>query len=98
MRQGWEKFEFGNKKWDLIVLSYAWVPVDDPTSAKKLCDLLRPSGSIVFEKQLVGEPNKILKVFQKHLRILQYEEVEAASDWDNRNKMWITGMFATKQP
>ena len=34
--QGWQNFDFGTEKWDLIVLSYAWVPINDPAFVKRL--------------------------------------------------------------
>jgi 2-polyprenyl-3-methyl-5-hydroxy-6-metoxy-1,4-benzoquinol methylase len=92
VRQGWEEFEFGNEKWDLIVLSYAWVPTNDSAFVKKMCDSLRPGGSIILEQLFMfgRKANEELKAIQNHLRILRYEEVDAEGDWGGpANKMLI---------
>jgi hypothetical protein len=66
------------------------VPIDDPAFVRRLCDSLRPGGHIVFEHLLRGsraglgipESQQLLRTFDR-LRILRYEEVEQASDWNN---------------
>jgi SAM-dependent methyltransferase len=105
VHQGWEEFDFGKEKWDLIVLTYAWVPIGDPAFIERLCSSLRPSGSIIFE-DAVGDvpagipaavrPNEALRVFLNDLRILRYEDVEAVSDWSNRKKTQIARLLARK--
>jgi 2-polyprenyl-3-methyl-5-hydroxy-6-metoxy-1,4-benzoquinol methylase len=105
VHQGWEEFDFGKNKWDLIVLTYAWVPIGDPVFIKRLCSSLRPGGLIVFEDAegdvpdgipAAVRPNEALRVFQNELRILRYEDVEAASDWSNRKKTQIARLLAKK--
>jgi SAM-dependent methyltransferase len=106
--QGWQDFEFGTEKWDLIVLSYAWVPIDDPAFVKRLLAGLRPAGLLVFEHYLVvgpgdesgciggPKPNELLRVFGNDLRILRYEDIETVSDWRNQSKARVARLLASK--
>lgn len=91
VHQGWQEFDLGKEQWDLIVLSYAWVPIDDPAYVQRLCDALRPGGYVVFE-HLLGEsraglgvpaPQQLLRTFDG-LHILRYEEADEVSDWNNK--------------
>jgi SAM-dependent methyltransferase len=103
VQQGWADFDFGSEKWDLILLTYAWVPANDPSLVKRLYDSLRPGGLVVYESALfdagtpVGvHPQELLRAFQNDLRILRYEETTAISDWDNRKKEPIVRVLARK--
>jgi SAM-dependent methyltransferase len=105
VHKGWENFDFGKERWDLIVLSYAWIPISDADLLRRMCTSLRPGGWIVFEGYLVDDPNstgmwpgpnQLLRVFQADLRILRYEDVEAVSDWRNRGKTRIARLLAGK--
>jgi SAM-dependent methyltransferase len=103
VQQGWADFDFGSKKWDLIVLTYAWVPVNDRSFIKRLCSSLRLGGLVIHESALFDagspagiHPQELLKDFQNDLRILRYEETTAISDWDNRKKEPIVRMLARK--
>ncbi len=42
-------FEYGVAKWDLIVLSYPWIPFSDRAVYEKIIKSLKPGGSIVYE-------------------------------------------------
>jgi len=89
VQQSWQEFDLGKEQWDLIVLSYAWVQIDDPAYVQLLCDALRPGGYIVFEHLLAESradigmpaPQQLLRIFDG-LRILRYEEVDQVSDWN----------------
>jgi SAM-dependent methyltransferase len=103
--QGWQDFDFGTEKWDLIVMSYAWVPIDDPVFVKRLLAGLRSNGLLVFEHYLAeapgaepGEPkpNQLLKLFGNDLRILHYEDLETASDWGGRRRARIARLLAIR--
>ena len=103
VHQGWEEFDFGSESWDLILLTYPWVPIGDPAFVRRLCSSLRPGGFVVFEAALVDSrapvgvhPNEVMKAFQNDLRILRYEEIEAVADWDNRKKENLVRMMARK--
>ena len=87
--QGAEDFDFGENRWDLIVLSYV--------GARELVDIvvraLKPGGAVVVEgfhrdvtKQnpvggaVVFDTNELPALFSK-LRVLRYEDVEARTDF-----------------
>ena len=103
--QGWQDFDFGKEKWDLIVLSYAWVPINDPAFVKRLVAGLRPAGLLVFEHFLVDKsgdvpggpkPNELFRLFGNDLRILRYEDIETASIWSTRSKARVARLLASK--
>ncbi|MBZ5586548.1 MAG: methyltransferase domain-containing protein [Acidobacteriia bacterium] len=102
--QGWQDFDFGAEKWDLIVMSYAWVPIDDRAFVNRLLTGLRPAGLLVFEHYLdeSGEvpggpkPNELLRLFGSDLRILRYEDIETVSDWKNQSKARVARLLARK--
>jgi SAM-dependent methyltransferase len=103
--QGWQDFDFGTEKWDLIVLSYAWVPIDDPAFVKRLLAGLRPAGLLVFEHFMADKsgdvpggpkPNELLRLFGNDLRILRYEDIETASIWSTRSKARVARLLASK--
>jgi SAM-dependent methyltransferase len=85
-------FDFGEDRWDLIVFSYAFVPISDPAFAERVRRSLRKGGLIVYENyfrdpklplpRFVGapEPNTLPGVFGD-FRILRHEEVREKGDW-----------------
>jgi len=87
--RGSEDFDFGQNRWDLIVLSY--VTVRDV--ADRVVASLKPGGIVVIEgfhrditKQrpvgggVVFDSNELLRLFSK-LRVLRYEDADATSDF-----------------
>lgn len=44
-----ETFDFGLEAWDLLVMTYAPVPLTDPSYVKQISNALRPGGLIVIE-------------------------------------------------
>ena len=93
LQSSWQKFDFGQAQWDLIVLSYAFVPIWDPAFYARLRDSLKREGVVVFEHFLhdgpdavarfagTPEPNELLRVFVADFRILRYEDTLAVSEW-----------------
>jgi SAM-dependent methyltransferase len=88
-----EDFDFGRNQWDLIVMSYTWVPLHGPY-IERILESLRPDGLLVFEHlmDLSGSdsaarwlpgPNELLEIFSG-LRVLRYEDVRAPADWSWR--------------
>lgn len=88
-----EDFDFGRARWDLIVMSYTWVPLQSPY-VERIVDSLAPAGVLVFEHLMdesgseraapwLPRPNSLLQVFAG-LRILRYEDVRANADWSWR--------------
>lgn len=81
-----EKFDFGENRWDLIVLTY------EPTRAiaPKVVRALKPGGAVVVEDRHLDTrrvwpagtfaDNELLSLFAS-LRILRYEDVWARPDW-----------------
>jgi SAM-dependent methyltransferase len=87
--QGSEDFDFGENRWDLILLSY--VSVRD--IADRVARALKPGGIVVVEAfhrdvtrrssvggAVVFESNELPKLFSS-LRVLRYEDVEAKTDF-----------------
>lgn len=88
-----EDFEFGIKRWNLIVMSYTWVPLE-ARWIERITRSLKPGGVIVFEHLMeqsgsenaagwLPRPNELLRIF-RGLRILRYEDVSARADWSWR--------------
>jgi SAM-dependent methyltransferase len=89
-----EEFEFGLAQWDLVVMSYTWLPLREPY-AGRIIDSLKPGGLLVFEHLMdesaservaapwLPRPNQLLEVFRK-LRILRYEDLWGPADWSWR--------------
>lgn len=88
-----EDFEFGRAQWDLVVMSYTWVPLRGPYIAR-IVESLKPRGVVVFEHLMdesgsqgaapwLPRPNELLQVFAG-LRILRYEDARADADWSWR--------------
>jgi SAM-dependent methyltransferase len=51
LKASYADFDFGAARWDLIVLVFAWAPVDDPVFVARLRASLRPNGRIVSEQK-----------------------------------------------
>ena len=88
-----EDFEFGIERWDLIVMSYTWIPLEAHW-IERITRSLKPGGVIVFEHLMeqsgsenaagwLPRPNELLQIF-RGLRILRYEDVSARADWSWR--------------
>ncbi len=90
-----QDFDFGVRRWDLIAMIYAFVPVRDQSFVKKVTDSLRPNGIIAFESRLQTEthadatfagrigitfPNELPRIFRR-LRICSHEEFEGTPDF-----------------
>jgi SAM-dependent methyltransferase len=85
-------YEFGDGKWDLVL--YSWVPPDK--SAAKAVQSLRPGGVVVVEAGREWfPPNGLLKMFDA-LRIVQYEDRLAPSDFFRRREMPVVRLVAEK--
>jgi SAM-dependent methyltransferase len=87
-----EDFDFGRAQWDLVLMSYTWVPLQP--YAQRIIDALKPGGLLVFEHMMdesgsesaaawLPKPNQLLEAFRS-LRILRYEDTWASADWSWR--------------
>ena len=92
VKAGYDRFDFGVEKWDLIVLAFAWAPVSDPSFVGRIRTSLRPGGRVVFEHMITkgGGPqaNIVRQLLPGQLRtcfsdfeIVRYEETEGMGDW-----------------
>ena len=95
VRSGYQEFDFGHEKWDLIIMTYAYFPIRDPKYVGRLIASMRQRGLLVFQygvlkrgadrtgdASLLGIPYEgELKEIFRALRILRYEEAEELSDW-----------------
>jgi 2-polyprenyl-3-methyl-5-hydroxy-6-metoxy-1,4-benzoquinol methylase len=107
----YEQFDFGREQWDLIVFSYAWVPLSDPALIARVRAALRPGGLVVIEhpaedplkpvaqREWTPEPtdevNTLAKAWVNGFRILRYDDTEDQCDWRNR-KARILRLLARK--
>ena len=85
-------FDFGTAKWDLVVMTFAWAPVEDPAFVSRLRTSLRPNGRIVFEHFTedpesprpaafhVLKPGQLREAFNG-FRLDRYEELTGLADW-----------------
>ena len=95
VRSGYQEFDFGVGKWDLIVMTYAYFPIRDAAYINRLVGSMRPGGLLAFQygvlkpgvdrsgiAALLGIPEEgELKQIFRSLDIVRYEEVEEESDW-----------------
>lgn len=97
VRSGYQEFEFGHERWDLIVMTYAYFPIRDTKYVNRLTASMRSGGLLAFQygvlkkgvgrnggddPSLIGIPEEgELKEIFRDLRILKYQEVEELSDW-----------------
>lgn len=95
VRSGYQDFDFGDERWDLIVMTYAYFPIRDPAYVGKLVTSMRRGGRLVFQHGVlpkgadrtgdaawlgIPETGELREIFRA-LRILRYEEVDELSDW-----------------
>jgi SAM-dependent methyltransferase len=111
VQSSYEKFDFGKDQWDLIVFSYAWVPLSDPALLERIHAALKPGGLVVIEhpaedplkpvaeREWPPEPtddvNTLAKAWVNGFRILRYEDTEDRCDWRNR-KARVLRLLARK--
>jgi 2-polyprenyl-3-methyl-5-hydroxy-6-metoxy-1,4-benzoquinol methylase len=106
VKASYADFDFGTAKWDLIVLTFAWAPVEDPAFVARLRTSLRPGGRIVFEHFVDDpqnprppamhalEPGQLRELFTG-FRQDRYEELLGLGDWGGPD-MQLVRMVAVK--
>jgi SAM-dependent methyltransferase len=103
----YEAFDYGTECWDLIVLAFAWAPLETPDFVARLQKSLRPGGRVVVEHfiQPAGQagPNIMHKLVPNELRsrfeafeISFYEEAEGVGDWGGPGSQLVK-MIAVKR-
>ena len=55
VRSGYQEFDFGQEKWDLIVMTYAYFPIRDPGYVVPLIASMRHGGLLVFQVRSTQE-------------------------------------------
>ncbi len=95
IRSGYQNFDFGHEKWDLVVMTYAYFPIRNTKYVNRLMASMRHGGLLAFQygvlkkgadragdAALLGIPEEgELKEIFRNLRILRYQEAEELSDW-----------------
>ncbi len=84
-RASHQEFDFGSERWDLIVMTYAFVNMEDAAFLKKLRDSLKPGGRIVVEQINAGgtgkgPANALFRSFEG-LRVIHYEDTVDTAEW-----------------
>jgi SAM-dependent methyltransferase len=107
VKASYADFDFGTAKWDVIVLIFAWAPMDDPAFVEKLGASLKPNGRIVFEHFLENptpprppamhalKPGQLREAL-KGFRLERYEELTDLADWGGPD-MQVVRAVAVKQ-
>lgn len=92
IKSDYASFDFGRQAWDLLVLTFAWAPIDDPAFVERLRASLKPGGLVVFEN-FVTTPELPYPPMVKALppggtraafngfEIVSYEEELGTGDW-----------------
>ncbi len=92
VKASYDTFDYGTEKWDLIVMTYAWAPVSDPTFVRKIQASLQKGGKVVFEHFIrdgdhpVADPIRPLapgqlKACFSGFQIERYEEFDGIGEW-----------------
>jgi SAM-dependent methyltransferase len=94
-----DSFEFGREQWDLIVMTYTLVDMNDTVLLRRIRDSLKPGGRIVLEQMNSGgtgkgPANALFKSFED-LRVIYYEDAVDRAEW-GRAPMRIGRVVAEK--
>ncbi len=49
VKSDYASFDLGRDAWDLVVMVFAWAPVDEPAFVERIRASLKPGGLVVFE-------------------------------------------------
>ncbi len=90
--QSHEEFEFSTDKWDLVVMIYTMIPIQD--YAKQIMASLKSGGLLVIEGY-ANEKIQLPKLFNG-LQILKHEDKVGFSDWGGE-KAHVVRFLAKKQ-
>ena len=95
-------FDFGTAQWDLIVMVFPGLSMDEEDVLRRGKASLKPGGMIVVEQfnsapgpGSKGPANALFRTFQE-CRVVRYEDVEDVSDW-GRMKARIGRVAAVKE-
>jgi 2-polyprenyl-3-methyl-5-hydroxy-6-metoxy-1,4-benzoquinol methylase len=104
--QSIQQLDYGTDQWDLIVMTYAPVPLAQPDTAARTIAALRPKGIVVVETYASDEdaparrpidldPAKLRSTWSS-AHIKHFEDTVATSDWD-RQATRLIRMVAAKR-
>jgi len=107
VKASYDAFDFGTNTWDLVVLAFAWAPLDDPSFVARIGASLRTGGRVVVEHftQPAGQqgPNPVRKLAPNLLRarfegfeMAFYEEAVGVGDWGGPGSQLVR-MIAVKR-
>ncbi len=93
LREDASTFDYGDARWDLIVITYGPALVGDAPFATRVKRSLKPGGLLVIEtfasdrtaalrKPVDLDPAELLHVYGDDLRIVRFEDVDGTSEWD----------------
>jgi 2-polyprenyl-3-methyl-5-hydroxy-6-metoxy-1,4-benzoquinol methylase len=57
VKSDYASFDLGREAWDLVVMVFAWAPVDEPAFVERIKAALKPGGVVVFEN-FVSTPER----------------------------------------
>jgi 2-polyprenyl-3-methyl-5-hydroxy-6-metoxy-1,4-benzoquinol methylase len=84
-----QEFDFGSEQWDLVVMIYPLISMDDAAFLKRVRSSVKPGGMVLVEQFNAapvpgarGPANALFKTFQD-FRVVRYEDVEDIADWGN---------------
>jgi 2-polyprenyl-3-methyl-5-hydroxy-6-metoxy-1,4-benzoquinol methylase len=80
-----QEFDFGKDRWDLIVMTYSFVNMEDRALLLRIKDSLRLGGLVLVEQPNSGDgtkgpANALLRSFAD-LRVVLYEDVLDTAEW-----------------
>ncbi|MFL5807368.1 MAG: methyltransferase domain-containing protein [Roseiflexaceae bacterium] len=92
--QSIQQLDYGAAQWDLIVMTYAPVPLTQPDAVARIIAALRPKGIVVVETYASDEgapgrrpidldPAKLRSAWS-NAHITHFEDIVAVSDWDRQ--------------
>jgi hypothetical protein len=83
-----QDFDFGRDRWDLVVMTYSWAPMNKPEFTQRIYDGLKAGGLVLVEDNegslhpQATSNNLLLKWFE-NFRILRYEMAKSGGEWGN---------------
>jgi SAM-dependent methyltransferase len=108
LKASYADFDYGTARWDVIVLTFAWAPMDDPAFIARLRTSLRLRGRIVFEHftddpgnprppaMHALEPGQLRELLSG-FALDRYEEVLDLGDWGGPDSRLVRAV-AVKRP
>lgn len=97
-----EDYDYGTDRWDLIVMTYALVPVTNPDYAATLIDSLRSGGAIVIESFATNpdgitrsvdiDPDAMRSAYGS-LKVLRWQHQNRTAEWTLRSEPIIRAVF-----